>query len=319
MTVLLFGGEPMLRFEQIEKLWEYGSQRAAEQSKTIQWTMTTNGTLISEQRARWLAAHKVNYLLSIDGVQEDHDRHRKFPDGSGTFQPLVAKLRYLKRYQPWQGAKMSLTPQNVKNLRASTELLYGLGINQFILGHAHGIPWSDEDLDAYERSLIEVCELYLEKRRRKEPFRITLFEEGEPGKAKPHDQWGCGAGRSRFCADSYGDLYGCSKLASINGARAGVLSLGNVFQGITEHDNRRKLTEPTIRPRSRCAACDLQNDCSGGCPAINFVETGDIYRSGDTECRFVAINRRIHEYVGRRFPDIFPESMPAAQTSPVSA
>lgn len=307
LTVLLFGGEPMLRFDLIERLWAYGSERAAERSKAIHWTMTTNGTLVSEDRARWLARHKVIYLLSIDGGPEDHDRHRKYPDGSGSFRSIAEKLPYLKRYQPWQGVKMSLTPESVDGLLKSVEMLHGLGINQFILGHAHGLPWTDEDLDAYERSLLAVCELYLEKKRRKEPFRITLFEEGEPGKARRHDHWGCGAGRGRLCVDSYGDLYGCSKLATIRGTRQGVLPLGTVFQGLTQRENRLKLIDPTDGPRPKCAACDLKAACSGGCPAINIAETGDVYCSSETECRFVAITERIHQHVADRFPEVFPE------------
>jgi uncharacterized protein len=249
----------------------------------------------------------------------DHDRYRKFADGRGTFQPLVEKLDLLKRYQPWQGVKMSLMPDTVSRLRESVEYLHGLGINQFVLGHVHGVEWNAADLETYEHSLINLCELYLEKKSRRAPFRITLFEEGEPGKARRYNQWGCGAGRGRLCVNSQGDLYGCSKLATICGSREGVLPLGNVFHGITRYDNRRLLIDPTLRRRSKCAPCTLKYACPGGCPAINFAETGDIYRSSDTECRFVAITQRIHEHVARRFPEVFPEITPAPQPAASSA
>jgi uncharacterized protein len=224
LTILFFGGEPLLRFDLIQSVCEYATKRAEQCGKVFHFDMTTNGTLLNEKKARWMRDHGVKYLLSLDGGREDHDRSRKFPNGQGSFDIVANRLRMMKRYQPWMGAKMSVTPETARRLRSNIEELYGLGVNQFIVGYAHGIPWTLANLRAYEEGMYDVCELYLEKKYRKEYFRMTLFEDGEPGERRTDRPFGCGAGRGRFCVDTSGDIYGCSKLATITGTHAGVLS-----------------------------------------------------------------------------------------------
>jgi uncharacterized protein len=314
LTVLFFGGEPMLRFDLIEQVVTYADEQALLRSKKISWTMTTNGTLLTEDKARRLAERRVKYLLSLDGGAGQNDLARRHPDGRGTFEELAAKLPGLKRYQPWQGVKMTVIPQCAADLAASVEYLWRLGINQFVLGHAHGTRWDDWHLAAYERAMLDLVELYLRKRREKAAFRMTFFEEDEPGKTVSRDWWGCGAGRGRLCADSYGDLYGCSKLATITGRRKGLLPLGTVAQGVTERENLRRLVDGSIGCRPKCCACELRADCTGGCPAINFAETGDIHRPGDVSCRLSAIARRVHVYMKRRLTEDLSEAPSCAHS-----
>ena len=251
LRILLFGGEPLLEFDLMKHVVEYSVRKADDCGKKMSFDMTTNGTLLDEERARWCRDNKVKYLLSIDGGKGDHDRFRRFPDGRGSFDTIAQMIPMLKKYQPWQGAKMTVTPQTTASLRGNIESLYGLGINQFIVGHADGLPWSLEDLRRYEESLYEVCELYLEMKYHKRPFRMTLYEQGEPGAAREGESFGCGAGRGRFCVDTRGDLYGCSKLATIANGSVGILPFGNVFQGFTQVSSRRQLLVTDVEPRRR--------------------------------------------------------------------
>ena len=305
LTILFFGGEPLLRFDLMQKIHSYATKQASRLGKSICWDMTTNGTLITEDKARWLAEGKVKYLLSLDGGQEDHDRYRKFANGNGSFELIARRLPIMKRFQPWMGAKLSVTPESAPNLRNSMQSLHKLGINQFILGYAHGLPWTSVDLAKYEEAMYDVCELYLEMKYNKEYFRLTLFEEGEVGEEVSHCSFGCGAGRGRFCVDSYGDMYGCSKLATITGMHNGVLPFGNVFQGYTRIQNRAQFLISEAGPREKCAQCEFNEVCGGGCPAVNHKATGSIYDPDDLGCRIVFINQRVHEYMRQRTREVF--------------
>ena len=156
--------------------------------------------------------------------------------------------------------------------------------------------------------MYEVCELYLEKKYNKSYFRLTLFEEGEPGEESSQCGFGCGAGRGRFCVDSYGDIYGCSKLATITGMHNGVLPYGNVFQGFTRIDNRAKFLIPDVGPRYKCRRCEFRDGCPGGCPAVNYKDTGRIYDPDYLGCRIVFINQRVHSYMRQRTKEVFGTS-----------
>ncbi len=305
LVILLFGGEPLLRFDLIKKVWHYATERAESLGKVISWDMTTNGTLMTVEKAKWLSEHNVKYLLSMDGGQEDHDRYRKYASGRGSFDEIAKRLNLMKRYQPWMGAKLSVTPESARNLPKSMRELHKLGINQFILGYAHGLPWTLNDLRAYEEAMYQVCELYLEMKYNREYFRLTLFEEGELGDTPSRCSFGCGAGRGRFCVDSYGDIYGCSKLATITGMRNGVLPFGNVLQGFSRIQNRAQFLISEVGPREKCAQCEFKKECGGGCPAVNFKATGSIYDPDDLGCKIVFINQRVHAYMSNRTKEVF--------------
>ena len=263
--------------------------------------------------AKWLAEHQVKYLLSLDGMKEDHDRHRRFPDGRGSFDCIVERLPFLKKYQQWQGIRLSITPEAVQNVCRNIESLHAMGINQFIVKWVHGIPWTSDDLLSYERSMLDVCELYLKMKYEKRHFRMQFFEKSEPGKTLECRYWGCGAGRGQFAVDSNGDIYGCSKLISIMDDHKSVLPLGNVFQGFTRIENREPLLNMAIGPRKKCAGCGLQNFCSGGCPATNVAASGSIFVPPEIDCRFTFIHNRVFQHFRRRHGEVFGEPLSQSQ------
>jgi uncharacterized protein len=304
LTILLFGGEPMMRFDLIQRIVPYANKKAEEAGKTINWDMTTNGTLIDEERASWMAEHKIKYLLSLDGAKEDHDRYRKFPDGRSSYELIMERLPMMKSYQPWMGTKMSVTPESTLRLRGNLYELWKNGINQFIIGYTHGMNWDDEALLNYERGMLDVCELYLEMKYNKQYFRITTFEEESICDIK-EVPFGCGAGRGRFCVDTCGDMYGCSKMCTIMGPGKGILPFGNVFQGFTRIDNRRQCLNDSLEPRHKCKGCDYERNCGGGCPATNFFASGDTYVPDDVSCKFVLVCRDIDVYMRKRHDEVF--------------
>lgn len=304
VSVLFFGGEPMLRFDQMKVVYDYAARRAEAGGKRVAWSMTTNGTLIDEERAIWLADHGVKYLLSIDGGRDDHDQYRHFPDGSGTYDLLMERLPMLKRYQPWVGAKMSVTPDAAPRLAMNMRELHARGINQFIYGYAHGLNWTDDALLRYEAALYEVVELYLEMKYKRQFFRITSFEEDSLCGVKP-SPFGCGAGRGRFCVDPFGDIYGCSKLCTILGPGKGVLPLGNVFQGVNNAPNRLRCFDETDIHRHSCRCCEYRADCCGGCPALNYASTGSVFLPDKVSCKMTVVGRRVDDYARKRHDEVF--------------
>lgn len=307
LTILYFGGEPMMRFDLMQVIHDYTSKAVQKAGKTISWSMTTNGTLIDESRAKWLAANDIKYLLSMDGGQEDHNRYRHFPDGTGTYDLMKERMSMWKKHQPWIGVKMSIAPESCLRLRQNLEELSDIGINQFIIGYAHGLEWTDQSLIEFEQGMLDVCELYLEKKWNKEYFRITTFEEDSLCDIKPIP-FGCGAGRGRFCIDPLGDIYGCSKLCTIMGPGKGVYPLGNVFQGYTQIDNRQLFLGESVSRRIRCGNCEFNKICGGGCPATNAADTGNVFLPGDVECKLGLIYRRVNEYMRRRHDEVFGTS-----------
>jgi len=182
------------------------------------------------------------------------------------------------------------------------EHLARIGINQFIIGPASGVPWSECNLLAYERSLLEAVKWVHQMRLTGEPLRLHLLEEDLESQPRSYkDQWGCGAGRGRMSVDVDGNIYPCSKIYGVNPGRTTTCLLGDVWRGITDYRKRALFLSQGEELRPKCAACELRNDCTGGCPANNLEETGSPFDPCELECAMtrmmIRLRKELAEYV----------------------
>lgn len=91
-----YGGEPLLNFELIKRTVDYFKETAG---APYAFTMTTNGTLLSEQVIRFIVENNFLLLVSLDGNREVHDRNRVFKtSGKGTFKVVMKNLERLREY-----------------------------------------------------------------------------------------------------------------------------------------------------------------------------------------------------------------------------
>jgi uncharacterized protein len=88
VEVLFLGGEPLLEFALIQQAVAY--VEATRPPKNVRYTLITNGTLLREEQARFLARHRVAVQLSFDGVPAAQGRR-----GHGTFAVLPSGLAEL--------------------------------------------------------------------------------------------------------------------------------------------------------------------------------------------------------------------------------
>ncbi|MGK5680089.1 FxsB family cyclophane-forming radical SAM/SPASM peptide maturase [Actinoplanes sp. URMC 104] len=97
VRIVLHGGEPLL----------YGAARLAElvtaaravfpAGCTVEFGMQTNGVLLTEATVATLVEHGISAGVSVDGRQADHDRHRRMPNGRGSFAAVARGLELLRR------------------------------------------------------------------------------------------------------------------------------------------------------------------------------------------------------------------------------
>ncbi|MGD0498392.1 MAG: radical SAM protein [Bryobacteraceae bacterium] len=298
--ILLFGGEPLLEPDLIRYVVEYAKRRAANGAPRIDWSMTTNGTLMTEPMMAYLAANRIRYLLSIDGNRETHDRHRKLKSGKGSFDRLAERLPLMKSYQPWLGARMTPTPQTAAQLCRGVDELCDLGLNQFIIGMASGVTWTEPDTATFIEQMMGVYEVYLRRTAAGQSIRLTLFEKDSldgPGEDLTN-VWGCGAGRRRLCVNARGELFGCARFAAIADAK-GALPLGDVWRGTYRTAARESLCRNTAWGRLPCVECAYRGQCTGGCPAVNFAETGSVFDPSPNECLSTRVYAELKERLAR--------------------
>src|SRR5260370_22450388 len=76
--VTFFGGETLLNFPVMRTAVEYAKRRASESGKEIEFSLTTNATLLNEEIVEFLSDHRIGVTVSIDGDRELNDSQRVF-------------------------------------------------------------------------------------------------------------------------------------------------------------------------------------------------------------------------------------------------
>lgn len=120
------GGEPtLLGVEYFKKALEL--QKKYANGKEIANSFQTNGTLIDDTWAEFLAKNNFLCGLSIDGPQQFHDNHRRFLNGKGSWEKVVECARIFRKHGVEFNTMSVVNATNSKHPVAVYEFLKELG------------------------------------------------------------------------------------------------------------------------------------------------------------------------------------------------
>src|SRR5262249_49748150 len=127
-----FGGETLLNFGVVRSTLEYARRRAAEEGKEIDFSLTTNATLLRTDIIEFLADNRVGVTVSIDSPKELQDRFRVFSDGTGSYDLIAPRVRELLRRHHSRpiGARVTLTSGNLEVRRIFHHLRDEVGFSE---------------------------------------------------------------------------------------------------------------------------------------------------------------------------------------------
>jgi len=151
-SVLFSGGEPLMRPDLFE-LIEYAGR------KGLRAVISTNGTLITEEKAATIKERGVSYVgISLDGIGEINDTFRGVP---GAFDKAVAGIRNCRAAGVRIGLRLTLTQRNVQDLEALFDFFEAENIERACFYHlvpsGRGGAISTEDLTHEQsRAAIEI-------------------------------------------------------------------------------------------------------------------------------------------------------------------
>jgi sulfatase maturation enzyme AslB (radical SAM superfamily) len=97
MKIEFQGGEPLLRYDLVQKVMDYAMERAEAEGVTMRFAIVTNLTLMNDEIAKDIKKRgNVNLCSSLDGPSVVHDKQRVYPGGRGTYQHVVHWAEKLK-------------------------------------------------------------------------------------------------------------------------------------------------------------------------------------------------------------------------------
>jgi 12,18-didecarboxysiroheme deacetylase len=159
VPVLLFsGGEPLTH----PRLVEYAQYAV---NKGMRAVISTNGTLITKEKARILKEIGLSYVgISLDGLEETHDLFRGV---KGSYQKALAAIENCKEAGIKVGLRFTINKRNVKDIPGIFDLLEKKNIPRACFYHlvysGRGSEIAKEDLSHEETR--KVLDLIMERTR----------------------------------------------------------------------------------------------------------------------------------------------------------
>jgi sulfatase maturation enzyme AslB (radical SAM superfamily) len=212
VEVVFLGGEPLLEFLLIRRAVAYVEGRRS-RKKVVRYSLSTNGSLLWAEQARFLDRHRIGVQLSFDGVAETQ-RLR----GRGTFELLDRLLGRLSADAPRlfnEGltVHMTLTSWTIPHLADSIAYFLGKGVPEISLRPIVTFDpgWTSDMLGALDQQLARAFVACVEHYRRTGKVPLLLFRiDGAAGRDAPAGTM-CRAPTGQVLAvDVDGQVHGCA-------------------------------------------------------------------------------------------------------------
>ena len=201
----LFGGEPLLKFELIKKIYDYVQANYPECN--VSFFASTNGTLLSEEMKQWFFERKDKFCL---GLSLDGDRDSQNHNRSNSFDAI--DIEYFARNWPNQFFKLTISEYSVRNYAHDVKFIHSLGIGvnggDVCVGN---YKWDKEQLYyVYAKQLLELVDYY----ENNHDVKNSLFEIDLASCTSPRvDRKCCGCGTSISYYVTDGNKYPCTFIA----------------------------------------------------------------------------------------------------------
>ena len=286
LEVDFFGGEPLMNWEVVKQLVEYGRSIEEANNKKFRFTLTTNGVLLNDEIHDFVNKEMGNIVLSTDGRKEVHDRMRPFRNGKGSYDLIMPKFKKVaeSRNQTNYYVRGTFTHYNLDFsndvLSLADQGFKQISVEPVVASPEDGYALRSEDLpqifEEYDKLAVEMI------KREKEGRGFNFFHfmidlTGGPCVYKRLS--GCGSGTEYLAVTPWGDLYPCHQFVGNED-----FLLGNVDDGIVKKNICEEFKQCNVYSKPKCKDCFAKLFCSGGCAANSYNFHGNINDSYEVGC-----------------------------------
>ena len=288
--ITFFGGETLMNFPVLAKTIAYARQRGTEVGKEVDFSLTTNATLLKPDIIEFLADNRVGVTISIDGPKEVQDKFRVFHNGAGSYDTVAPKIKALlqrHRSRPI-GARVTLTAGQMDVKRIFTHLTEEMGFWEVgfapvttspTRGHAISDAGYGDMLGQFRDLAYEFLEASVANRHHGFSNVKETLEELHKGVSKAFP---CGAGLGLLGVATDGDVALCHRFAGSDAHK-----LGTVRDGIDRGAQQAFLEQHHVANKTDCSICWARPLCSGGCYHEAHTRYGDTTRPNLHYCEWI--------------------------------
>lgn len=275
LEVDFFGGEPLLAYRTVKETIIYAKQKYP--NKKWRFTLTTNGSLLDEEKENFLYQNDVSLVMSLDGNKETNDKFRVFKSGTGTFDTVSQKIKniadhrslsegyYIRGTYTKESLEISKTVMDLRDMGYKF-----ISLEPVVSKDEIGI--TEEDLSILKSEYEKLAKKYIESQKDGDWkfFHFNLALEAGPCVQKRVN--GCGTGVEYIAISPSGDIYPCHQFDGIRETK-----LGNINTGIINKEMQERFRkENYLFNKDECKNCWAKFYCGGGCLANNYNINGSI-------------------------------------------
>ena len=286
LEVDFFGGEPLMNWDVVKQLVEYGRSLEEPNHKKFRFTLTTNGVLLNDEIMEYLNKEMSNVVLSLDGRKEVNDRMRPFRTGKGSYDLIVPKFQKLaeSRNQSNYYVRGTFTRDNL-DFSEDVKHFADLGFKQMSIEPVVGPeedPYSirEEDLPKIMEEYDKLALEYIKREKEGRGFNFFHFMiDLNQGPCVYKRLSGCGSGTEYLAVTPWGDFYPCHQFVGNE-----EFLMGNVDEGIKRTDLVKTFGNCNVYSKEKYKNCFARFYCSGGCAANSFNFHGTINDAYEIGC-----------------------------------
>lgn len=285
--IVFFGGEPMLRWDAI--VVPLTTLIRSKYGDRFRLSITTNGTLLDENRLKYMKDNGISILLSMDGDRQTQNINR-----SDSFDVVESKLPMILDYFPSTCFRATVTQNTCMNLFHDMMFAERKGFRDFFVVPNTLSEWNGEQIDSLREEVRKYGDYYIQSCRDNiTPLHFSTFENMfkeivmingaiSRNEHRTMDRClacgKCGVGSSYTVAISpSGGLFTCQEMCSSED-KFNPFYIGSLDFGVDE--NRRIALIDRINQADYkggdCKSCRFDRICNGGCVANNYLCGGDV-------------------------------------------
>jgi uncharacterized protein len=264
------GGEPLLRFDMVERLHHYAQNAAREQGISLDGVVLSNGTLLTAEIITRLQALGLRLMISLDGLGTVHDCQRSYASGRGSAADVTRAVDLALAHGLVPDISIVVSGRNASHLPAllawvlERDLPFSLNFyreNQRSR-QQHDLALEEAQIIAGMLSAYRAIEANL-------PRRSLLASLVDRANLAVAHRYPCGVGKNYLVFDTQGRVAACQMCLDQAVARNAHSDPLTLVQHTTPG-----VQNISVEEKEGCRSCQWQYWCAGGCPLTTWDATG---------------------------------------------
>ena len=254
------GGEPMMSWDLVREGIQYALKKAGLHKKRIDFTIITNGTIMTDEMMIFISDNNINISISFEIIEDIQNKQR------GKYMEVIETLNKLIQRKIIPQINATITPENVDRMEEMYNLLESNfpEISKMMFEpviDVHSFQKANDLAVFLKKYADNFLLLYWHARQESKsltsfPYLRTVFpvERSCPGE---------------FCLTADGKISGCYCISTENDPGYANCIYGEVSEKESKVNIRRgrfkNLIEDNVYSKKKCEDCIVKWNCGGGC------------------------------------------------------